>query len=967
MNGKKKNSRSKCLTVCHVNVRSLSAPTRLVDLEILCANNNVDILCLSETWLSPSHSSSTLKLNGFQPLFRRDRPCGSHGGVGIYVRNSLSVTPLPLPPAINIECLCLCIHLTRRTKMNVIVGYRAPSSPPEPFFTQLDEVVSHVQGHSNTPLCVLGDFNAKHSDWLPSQPTTAAGKHAMDFCITNNLVQTVTEPTYGLHTSHPSTLDLILLNKPHLLDHWFVLPPVADHCPTLANLRLTGQRHCQPVSYSTWNYENMDSTGLHDALSSIDWSPVLNCECVDTATERWSSLFLSTVSDYVPKVLHTSRSKGKPWYSAFLHRFGRVRDRLFQRWKRQPNNSSHRESYCRVRNWYVSELRLAEQQFYRSISDSLRASRSSSHRWWKKIKSVCGFSSLDQIPPLSSGTTIHVSPLEKAEVLNTAFARQCSAPTKTNSPLITPITPAEEFQFTPIDPETVYVALRKLNRWKASGVDGITNHLLKLCAKHIDVPLAHVFNLSLRSGSPCHVEASPCAACLQAEGWPKFSRKLSPYCTSVLSVEGIWNLGQGPSPVVLSRKQSFTWLPVWLPSRSLNCLAAAVCSGWLACSKGKGHLSPCRLFGPGKSLWSRWPPDSNKKTGFFWSKLNLCWLVQSYLTGRTIVTTVDHVDSSPLCISSGVPQGSVLGPILFIIYMADLPVAVKQNTCALFADDTLVYSTSCTPSQHPCCNLQEDIDAVQTWSSDWNATFNSAKSQQMVVGRHGCATGGNLVLGGDKLQQVCTVSHLGLTLASTLKWSDHVSGILKRAAPKAAALKTLGYRARVSVDTMSLLYKTILRPRLEYASIAWGNCSATDSRRLERLQLSVARVVMHQRRHPSMSKSQLKQLGWPTLAWRRRRAKLIYFWKLVNNQGPPCLSSRIPKSVNNRCEYSLRNTGTVELPACSSSLYLSSFIPSSCLLWNSLPPEVSSSSSVSSFTLMLDSHFSSDRFTLGLS
>ena len=95
----------------------------------------------------------------------------------------------------------------------------------------------------------------------------------------------------------------------------------------------------------------MDSTGLHDALSIIDWSPVLNCECVDTATERWSSLFLSTVSEYVPKVLHTSRSKGKPWYSAFLHRLGRVRDRLFQRWKCQPNNSSGRESYCSVRNW----------------------------------------------------------------------------------------------------------------------------------------------------------------------------------------------------------------------------------------------------------------------------------------------------------------------------------------------------------------------------------------------------------------------------------------------------------------------------------------------------------------------------------------------------------------------------------------------------------------------------------------
>ena len=551
--------------------------------------------------------------------------------------------------------------------MNVIVGYRAPSSPPEPFFTQLDEVVSHVQGHSNTPLCVLGDFNAKHSDWLPSQSTTAAGKHAMDFCITNNLVQTVTEPTYGLHTSHPSTLDLILLNKPHLLDYCYVLPPVADHCPTLANLRLTGQRHCQPVSYSTWNYENMDSTGLHDALSSIDWSPVLNCECVDTATERWSSLFLSTVSDYVPKVLHTSRSKGKPWYSAFLHRLSRVRDRLFQRWKRQPNNSSRRESYCRVRNWYVSELRLAEQQFYRSISDSLRASRSSSHRWWKKIKSVCGFSSLDQIPPLSSGTTIHVSPLEKAEVLNTAFARQCSAPTKTDSPLITPITPAEEFQFTPIDPETVYVALRKLNRWKASGVDGITNHLLKLCAKHIDVPLAHVFNLSQRSGR------FP-ATWKQARVQPVFKQKgdrSSP--GSYRPIALLCSVSKVFETLVKDQVLSFCLanrvLPDsqfgFLPGRSTVWQLLSVLDDWHA-ARERGTSVHAAFLDLAKAfdrvdhqiLIKKLASSGLSSTCVDWFK--------SYLTGRTIVTTVDHVDSSPLCISSGVPQGSVLGPILFI-------------------------------------------------------------------------------------------------------------------------------------------------------------------------------------------------------------------------------------------------------------------------------------------------------------
>ena len=166
------------------------------------------------------------------------------------------------------------------------------------------------------------------------------------------------------------------------------------------------------------------------------------------------------------------------------------------------------------------------------------------------------------------------------------------------------------------------------------------------------------------------------------------------------------------------------------------------------------------------------------------------------------------------------------------------------------------------------------------------------------------------------------------------------------------------------MKTQCPCYKTILRPCLAYASIAWDNCSAADSRRFERLQLSVARAVIHQRRHPSMSKSQLTTetigMAHTCLASLSSKAYLL----LEACEQPR--TSRIPKSVNNRCEYSLRNTGTVELPACSSSLYLSFFIPSLRLLWNSLPPDVSSSSSVSPFILMLDPHFSFDRFALGL-
>ena len=106
--------------VCHVNVRSVASKARLLDLELLCVNHNLDILCLSETWLSQSHPSATLSIHGFQLPFRRDSPDDPHGGVAVYVRNSLSSTLLPLPHTITIECLCIQILITSSTKLNIL-------------------------------------------------------------------------------------------------------------------------------------------------------------------------------------------------------------------------------------------------------------------------------------------------------------------------------------------------------------------------------------------------------------------------------------------------------------------------------------------------------------------------------------------------------------------------------------------------------------------------------------------------------------------------------------------------------------------------------------------------------------------------------------------------------------------------------------------------------------------------------
>ena len=109
----------------------------------------------------------------------------------------------------------------------------------------------------------------------------------------------------------------------------------------------------------------------------------------------------------------------------------------------------------------------------------------------------------------------------------------------------------------------------------------------------------------------------------------------------------------------------------------------------------------------------------------------------------------------------------------------------------------------------------------------------------------------------------------------------------------------------------------------------------------------------------------LRQIGWPTLAWRRRRNNLLFLWDLLNKQGPPDLASDIPKLASERADYSLRGP-SLAFPRCLTSQRLKSFLPASIELFNSLPASVSSSSSRSSFLFALDRHFSKDIFSFGL-
>ena len=181
------------------------------------------------------------------------------------------------------------------------------------------------------------------------------------------------------------------------------------------------------------------------------------------------------------------------------------------------------------------------------------------------------------------------------------------------------------------------------------------------------------------------------------------------------------------------------------------------------------------------------------------------------------------------------PQGAILSPLLFSVFMNDIVAATSAHT-NLFADDTSTFV--CVTS----CRLQVAVSNLEAWFNTWGLSVNISKSAVMVMStRRQSPKWINIQINGSSIPQVRSHKHLGLLLNDQLKWSDHVTYIVNKASKKIGLLRRL--RSRLVPIAVQSVYKTCVGPTMEYASLAWSGVSATDSDRLERLQRSAARLI----------------------------------------------------------------------------------------------------------------------------
>ena len=256
----------------------------------------------------------------------------------------------------------------------------------------------------------------------------------------------------------------------------------------------------------------------------------------------------------------------------------------------------------------------------------------------------------------------------------------------------------------------------------------------------------------------------------------------------------------------------------------------------------------------------------------------LLW-IKNFLADRTQRVIVDGAISEEAPVTSGVPQGSVLGPVLFLTFINDLTECVKSS-CRLFADDSIIYRE--INSTEDSNKLQEDLDSLTNWEILWGMKYNPEKCHILRVTRKRKPITTEYTLKGHILETVTKSTYLGVDITSDLTWNDHVNKITSK------AKKTLGFVRRniqtASLNTKVMAYQTLVRPQLEYCAVVWNPTeNATLIKDIESVQRRAARYVFNDFYSHNSVSDMITKLKWDLLRERRKFMRLVMLYKIVND------------------------------------------------------------------------------------
>ena len=810
-----------CL-VYYSNCRSLVP--KIDNLRTIAASATPSIIALCETWLDESVPESVLFIPNYH-IIRRDR--NRHGG-GLLLYISDDIPSTCLCRHSSLELLVVELKL-KRGLLTLVLFYRPPSSAPN--FDDLEDAILSLTPAQLKNCVLLGDFNVDLS--CSSQMSIDLTAMLYSFHFT----QVVNEPARVAKNSS-TIIDHMYLTTPSLLSSCSTCPPLGSSDHRSLQLSLNWFKCPQKtVSRRICNYSRADWDTTCSDLVALP-SP---SDDVDSSWVSWKSHFIRILSRYIPtKVCKVKKSL--PWMSPDLFNLLRKRDIAFSKYK-ATKSECHLSRYRTLCNKSVGALRKAKCKFFNRLSTLIRSPK----QFWSLYHSLT--LNRQRIPAtLNDGTVTVESATSKANLLVSHFSACFSQSSHNNNCQCSSLSSmAREPGLSSVTCTTdeVHKLLCSLKTNTASGPDGLSSHMLRNTASAITSTLTKLFNKSLSTGAvPSEWKLSNIT--------PVFKGKGDPYCVANYRPISLLSL---PSKVleriVHNRLLKYLLANNILSSRQFGFRPGGstqeallfATNDW-SCCLDKGTSVAAVFFDLSKAF-DRVPHCQLLHTlasvGVSGSLLN--WF-HSYLSNRTQRVVVDGHSSEVHPVTSGVPQGSILGPLLFSIYLDPLTKISlsRDTTLILYANDIVLYRP--ISSSHDIDVFQSDVDKIADWVKDAGLRLNANKSKVIVFSHKKSRPTVIVKVDNTAVPVADSTCFLGVTITSDLKWNTHISNTCAKARQQLGIIHRTFNQA--NSNTLSHLYRCLVLPTLDYCSSVWDPHAKYLINKLDSVQrLAVKMVTKH--------------------------------------------------------------------------------------------------------------------------
>ena len=578
------------------------------------------------------------------------------------------------------------------------------------------------------------------------------------------------------------------------------------------------------------------------------------------------------IKKYVPSKMTSSRTN-LPWFTSKLKRMCRKKQRLYNRAKKH-NNKQNWAAYTSLKTETLKAIRKSRREH---INDILQTGleKGDSGPFWRYIRSQRQDNT--GIAPLKAGGKLHPDSTSKAEILNTQFKSVFTQEDTSDIPhLFGPDYPT--IANLVVMPEGVRKLLDNINPKKAAGPDQIPCRILKELATELTPVLTAIFNQSLTSGNLPSIWTKAIVAPIFKKGdrcLPENYRPVSLTCVCCKLLEHIicTHIRQHlDKHNILSKFQHGF-------RSSHSCVSQLILTMHdLFTYRDKRIQIDMAILDFSKAFDTVPHEHMLGKLSFYGIKGPVLKWIAAFLCDREQCVVVDGKKSSQVSVDSGVPQGSVLGPLLFLLHINDLP-SVVTSQVRLFADDCLLYRPIQSVDDQEA--LQRDLAALELWGDTWGMRFNAKKCNMMTIARARHPRTHLYSLNNHILQTVAQEKYLGITISNDLNWSAHINNITNKSNSKLGFLRR--NLKRCPQKLKEIAYITLVRSTLEYAGSVWDPRLAKDRQSLEKIQRKAARFVKRDYRRRSSPTSMMAGLGWRDLETRRRDMRLTLLHKIIIN------------------------------------------------------------------------------------